>query len=371
MALLDKISDRGVPLGKLPSVIPYRGVLTGLNEAFLIDTPTRDRLIDQDPRSHDIIKPFVRGQDIARWYSNWVGFYMIFARRGVDIDRYPSVKRHLERFREQLEPKPHDWTATPSEPEWPGRKEGTYAWYEIQDSTDYWTEFEKPKIIFQELSWWQTFQIDETGLFLPNTAYLLTSSDPWLLAVLNAPIFWWWSWRKAVHGKDEALRLIREFIVTFPIPVPSNEIRVQAESITALLTRLTRHLCEATGDIDKWLREEIGIAKLGKTLAEADRLSIDELIKAIAQALPKNRKPSEPQIAHVRKKYSELLLPTRKARSEVITLEQRLSDLVSSAYGLTHDEMRLMWSTAPPRMPLDRAQELDRLHSSVETNPSA
>jgi len=42
-------------------------------------------------------------------------------------------------------------------------------------------------------------------------------------------------------------------------------------------------------------------------------------------------------------------IQTRKA--EALRLERRLSDLVNQAYGLTPEEIDLMWKTAPPRMP--------------------
>jgi hypothetical protein len=34
-----------------------------------------------------------------------------------------------------------------------------------------------------------------------------------------------------------------------------------------------------------------------------------------------------------------------------LQLERQLSDLVNEAYGLTADEVALLWQTAPPRMP--------------------
>lgn len=54
----------------------------------------------------------------------------------------------------------------------------------------------------------------------------------------------------------------------------------------------------------------------------------------------------------------------RAAAAEILTLERRLSDLVNAAYGLTPEEVALMWRTAPPRMPLDPAEELRRLGPS-------
>ncbi|NCC33908.1 MAG: hypothetical protein EOM24_18110 [Chloroflexia bacterium] len=65
--LMEKIRQAGPTLAEYAGVKPYRGVLTGFNEAFLIDTPTRDRLIRDAPQCAAIIKPYLRGQDIKRW----------------------------------------------------------------------------------------------------------------------------------------------------------------------------------------------------------------------------------------------------------------------------------------------------------------
>ena len=66
-ALLDKLKGAGVPLGEYVSGKIYRGVLTGLNEAFVIDAQTRERLIAEDPKSLELIKPFLAGRDIKRY----------------------------------------------------------------------------------------------------------------------------------------------------------------------------------------------------------------------------------------------------------------------------------------------------------------
>jgi hypothetical protein len=53
----------------------------------------------------------------------------------------------------------------------------------------------------------------------------------------------------------------------------------------------------------------------------------------------------------VRSGYAEIATPVREGRAEAVKLERRLSDLVYRAYGLTLEEVDLLWSTAPPRMP--------------------
>jgi hypothetical protein len=84
---------------------------------------------------------------------------MIFARRGIEIEKYPAVEAHLSRFRTQLEPRPDDWKPKTPDQSWPGRKPGTYAWYEIQDSTDYWEENSRDKLIYQAIQFYPQYAL--------------------------------------------------------------------------------------------------------------------------------------------------------------------------------------------------------------------
>jgi len=85
----------GPTLGEYTNGKIYYGIKTGFNEAFVIDSETKDRLIKEDPKSYEIIKPFLMGRDIDRYYPPQFMKYRIFARRGVKIDDYPAIKGHL------------------------------------------------------------------------------------------------------------------------------------------------------------------------------------------------------------------------------------------------------------------------------------
>lgn len=76
LLLKKKIEQRGVPL-KDWDVKINRGILTGYNQAFIIDTATRDKLIAEDPRSSEILKPILRGRDIGRYYYKWAGLWKL------------------------------------------------------------------------------------------------------------------------------------------------------------------------------------------------------------------------------------------------------------------------------------------------------
>ncbi|HUT99023.1 MAG TPA: Eco57I restriction-modification methylase domain-containing protein, partial [bacterium] len=116
-AVFDKIVAAGRPLREVVGEI-YRGVLTGFNEAFIVDGPTKDRLIAEDPKSAELLKPFLMGRDLKPWRYEFKDRWLIFTRHGVDIKRYPAIKRHLEQYKNQLKPRPK---GVPKEG-WKGRK---------------------------------------------------------------------------------------------------------------------------------------------------------------------------------------------------------------------------------------------------------
>jgi len=199
-SILEKMEQVSVLLKRwLGKTEIRRGVLTGLNEAFFIDETTRAHLIEEDRKSAELIKPLVVGEDIKRYEIEFRNRYLIFTRRGVNINHYPAIKRHLEQFRERLEPRPPDWDEE-KQGKWPGRKPGAYAWYEIQDTIDYYEDFAKPKIILPDIAVEARATYDHKQLFVSNTAYIIATTDVSLVALLNCRLLnWWYSRRSALY----------------------------------------------------------------------------------------------------------------------------------------------------------------------------
>ena len=119
-----KLKGSGVPLSEYVGGKIYYGIKTGLNEAFVIDEATRKRLIAEDAKSAELIKPFLAGRDIKRYEQPRSDKYLIFTRHGLNIDDYPAIKQYLAQFKERLTPKPKDWVGK----DWKGRKPGAYEW---------------------------------------------------------------------------------------------------------------------------------------------------------------------------------------------------------------------------------------------------
>jgi len=184
--LLKKMVKSGYSLEEYLGGEIYRGVITGLDKAFIIDEKTRQKLINEDPSSNAIILPYLAGKDIKRYQPVSEGRYIIFTKRGIDIRQYPAIENYLKQFKPQLMPKPADWQGG----EWHGRKPGPYQWYEIQDTVDYYPEFEKPKIIYVKFQIKPSFTFDE-GVHYPNGAiFSIAKKDLYLLGILNSKIGW-------------------------------------------------------------------------------------------------------------------------------------------------------------------------------------
>jgi hypothetical protein len=349
VALLERIRHVGVPLKEFAGVIPYRGVVTGFNEAFLVDTPTRNQLVSEHPSSAAILKKYLRGQDIDRWSSTWPETWMIFARRGIEIDKYPAIKQHLLKFRARLEPKPSDWSGG----KWEGRKPGVYKWYELQDPIEYWRKFEQPKIMYQDIAWHSHFSLDREALFSNNTVHFLPTENLWLLAVLNAPISWWFAWLRAQHGKDEALRLFGEFMQDFPIPQPLDESREQAEETIHCLIDLAGEEHAGRRAVLDWLRVEFAVEKPSQKLQDTVNLAPDTLVAEVKKARGKQKPLSVVGLKALRDEHARSIVPLQSLAAESRRLEQDVAALVNAAYGLTPEEIALMWQTAPPRMPCE------------------
>jgi len=347
-ALLEKLRRKGVPLAEYAALKPYRGVVTGCNAAFLIDQVTKEKLCREDPNSSAILKKYLRGQDVARWSPEWGQRWMIFARRGISIDQYPAVKSHLQGYRAQLEPRPNDYQGRG----WPGRKPGSYKWYELQDSVDYYEGFEQPKILYQEIQFHPRYALDRSGLYMNNKAFFLPTEDPWLLAALNSPAMWWHNWRYLVHMKDEALSPAGDKMAHVPVPRPS---AAQADAVAShveTIVELTRTASEASAGVLDVLRMEWNIDKPGQALNDFSARGSDEFVREVK----KRRKRGSPRLtpaalADLRSLYEDAAPGVIDKRARILTLEREIAEAVHAAYGLDQTDLALVRATAPPRMP--------------------
>jgi adenine-specific DNA-methyltransferase len=210
LRLLEKLRKAGTPLGEYVNGRFYYGIKTGLNEAFVVDRATRDRLIAEHPSSAEILKPFLRGKDVKRWRVDYQDLWLIFTRRGIEIKKYPAIHDYLLQFEDRL---------TPGIPG--GRKPGSYKWYEIQDNIAYWQEFERPKIIISIFAKSPTFTFDDSGFYVNNALHIIGGGSKYIVGLLNSSTGWWFLMQICTDLQNGYSQAYKENIEQIPIPPAS------------------------------------------------------------------------------------------------------------------------------------------------------
>ena len=191
-----KIESIGVPLREWNIKI-YRGILTGYNEAFIIDEAKRTEILSwcnddaERERTDALIRPILRGRDIKRYAYEWAHLYIIatFPAKHLDIEDYPAVKHHLLSFGiERLEQTGKEHLINGERIK--SRKKSGNKWFETQDTIAYMDDFAKPKIVWGEISDRTKFAIDAKGDFMQEaTTFLLTGENlEYLVCFLNSPL---------------------------------------------------------------------------------------------------------------------------------------------------------------------------------------
>ncbi|WP_290956305.1 Eco57I restriction-modification methylase domain-containing protein [Fibrobacter sp.] len=167
----------GTPLKEMPISI-YRGILTGFNDAFFIDGKNREKLIVEDPKSAELIKPLLRGKDLEPWFTCNDNQYMIttIPAMKIDIENYPAIKKHLLSFGiERLEQTGREYIVNGEKIK--SRKKTNNKWFETQDAIAYYKDFDKPKIMYPEITKFQPFIYDDSGMYCNNKAFIITEKE--------------------------------------------------------------------------------------------------------------------------------------------------------------------------------------------------
>lgn len=212
--LLAKLRASSQPLNDWCEGKLYYGIKTGFNEAFVIDSPTRAKLINTDPGSAEIIKPFLRGRDVKRWQAKSADKWLIFTKHGIEITKYPAIQSHLATMKDALEPKPRGWTKA-----WSGRKAGSYKWYEIQDNVAYWQEFLSPKIIVPAIEKQTAYCPDLDGYFSNDkTCIIVTERWAFLSAILNSSVSWWITQQEFASKQGGFYEFKPMYVSKLPVP---------------------------------------------------------------------------------------------------------------------------------------------------------
>ena len=212
-----KIEAIGTPLKDWNIQINY-GIKTGLNDAFIITTEKRNEILsncrsdEERSRTEEIIRPILRGRDIKRYSHDWANLWLINSHNGVkgripriNIDEYPAVKAHLDQY----------WTKIKN------RADKGDTPYNLRNCA-YLEDFQKPKLVYNDIAQHLSFALSINGEFLNNTAYFISSEDldllKYLQQILNSTLMDWYYRTISVQLGEKAVRMFSIYVLKIPIP---------------------------------------------------------------------------------------------------------------------------------------------------------
>ena len=256
LELLKKFRNTGKPLSEYLHGQSSRGITTGCNEAFIVKRETYDVLIEEHPSSADILKPFLMARDIQRWRvkpvdESWrepQDKWLIFTHRGIDIDAYPAIKKHLGKYRNALE-----------------KRSGKQEWYELQTAPTDTARFTQPKCIYANLASETAFAFDDEGYYVGSPASLLPTSELWLLGVLNTrPVSWFYA-RTAPQVRGPFLKFVPRYVSKIPIPDMEPEQKALIHKIVEYILYLKKQPTVKSRDL-KYARDRVMVGYFNRII---------------------------------------------------------------------------------------------------------
>jgi type I restriction-modification system DNA methylase subunit len=251
LRLLQKLRKAGKAIGGYIDRQFYRGILTGLNEAFLVNRDTRDQLIRNHRSSEKILKPLLRGRDVKRWCTDFSGQYLVKIESSenkvhpwsekseaeaekVFKKTYPAIYEHFQSLKKIALEEPDERGCRNVFEKLQRRDDqGKYFW-ELR-SCAYWQEFEKPKILYQEINRTDSFAFDDFGYVANAKLVMLPDAPRWWLGLFNSRIGQWYLHTFTGVPLGGFLALQWPVMKTFPIPAVSTE---QQDSVERLVERI-------------------------------------------------------------------------------------------------------------------------------------
>lgn len=202
----------------------YRGILTGFNEAFIIDEETKNKLILEDKKSKEIIKPLLRGRDIKRYSYDFKNLYLIctFPALNLNISDYPAIEKYLKSFGKRLE----------QSGEIGCRKKTIHKWFEMQDTIAYYKEFEKEKVFCKAIGFNLAFTIAEKDLIISApSSFFVSNINKYFVGILNSKLVKYFIYKYSDKTGAGDIMLNVQSLEKIPIPEPNKSTLKEIEDL--------------------------------------------------------------------------------------------------------------------------------------------
>ena len=332
LIILNKMSSVSISLDEYTKNGIFRGITTGLNEAFIIDEETKNNILNEDPKSAELIKPYVTATEIEKYNLNIKNkFYLLYVKWEFNPEEYPAIFNYLQNYKLKLEIRPEV-------------KEKRYNWYAMSRyASDYFHLFELPKIIYIHTAVNHKFYYDEKGYYINNSCYLISNADKFLSVWLNSKMFCFYKKLNFVAYGDSSgsgrVKLDYNKMINVPIPNVSSKHKQPFIEKADQMLSLNKELQELSAKFQRNLQREFSLETLSKKLQNWYELSFAEFLKELAKAklnltLSQKAEWEDYFLAEQQKAIS--------IKSQIDQTDKEIDQMVYELYGLTEEEIEIV-----------------------------
>ena len=340
--------QKGVALKEMPISINY-GIKTGYNDAFFIDGTTKDRLITEDPKSAELIKPLLRGRDIQAWKPEWDDLYLLFVPwhfphhldtsiQGCSIEaekafesQYPAVFRHLLSHKDKLSARNKTETGI------------RYEWYASQRwAADYYEEFSKPKIMYPNMTSLFPFIYDEKGFFGNDKTFMITANDDtvnlkYITAILNTKLCKLWIWYNCPELQGGTREIRKVYFENFRIPLDADQ-----QYLADLTDSQMQHVSQLHDKRSRFLRKlsnNFEGLKITTALQQFDQMDFKGLVAELKKQ--KIHIPIKEQ-DEWEDDFNERVAECQELTGQIAQADKEIDNRVCNLYGLSEEEREIL-----------------------------
>jgi type I restriction-modification system DNA methylase subunit len=327
LQLKKRIEEMGTAL-KEWNINIFRGILTGFNEAFIIDVETKNKLIEEDIKSSELLKPMLNGRDVKKYEMNFANQWLLYIPWDLKIDDYPIVLKHLQIYYSKLSTRPEV-------------KSKRYKWYSLSRyGSDYIEEFEKEKIIWMELSDAQTFMLDSNNYYINKTLYFMTGDSlRYLLAVLNSKvIFYYYNLTSASSGVG-TIMWQKINVEKLPIPKISETKEQPFIEKSNIMLQINKTFQSKQEKFLKRISTNFEIEKLSKKLEAFYKYDFKTFLKELKKKKVTLTLIQQDEWEEYFEAYQKELLDLQ---AQIDATDREIDLMVYELYGLSDDEIALV-----------------------------
>lgn len=244
----------------------YRGIITGLNEAFILG----NYIIDSS-----ILKPIYEGKDLSKWLTpDPTKIIIAFQNKSTSLNfeisdeedalnkmksNYLEIINHLMPYSEAAK-KRYD--------------KGEY-WWELRNCS-YYNLFEQPKIVFPNLQNTNKFALDLTGAYINAPAVFFPTDDKYLLAILNSKVAWHFLKSICVIRSGGYIEVKPQYVEQIPIPEIDEKDKTPFINLVDKILESKKQNKDTTSleaEIDRMVYELYGLTEEEVRVVEGDKVN--------------------------------------------------------------------------------------------------